>query len=272
MNSLAKRTLSSLVFGPVILIAAWFGGIWLQLFVWAVIILGIIEFCKLIKRSKNVNLYTILLVVIEIGITTFIYFHHLNLNIVYCYFFSILIIMGFDAITGKFNHLLERISYSLFTLVYISLIEFLYLVRVLENGRAYLLILIILIWITDTAAYFIGAKWGRHRGIFKVSKNKSLEGFVGGIVAAFLFAYLLNILATILSSSYQFTSYIVLTYGVIGGVFGQLGDLMESALKRDFNVKDTSNLIPGHGGVLDRFDSMLISAPLLYFSLTVLGI
>jgi phosphatidate cytidylyltransferase len=160
----------------------------------------------------------------------------------------------------------------MFALVYIPLIEFLYLIRILENGRAYLLILVILIWITDTAAYFIGAKWGKHKGVLNVSKNKSIEGFVSGIVAAFLFAYVLNILATTLSSSYRFTGYTVLAYGIIVGVFGQLGDLIESALKRDCNVKDASNFIPGHGGILDRFDSMLISGPLLYFSLTVLGI
>jgi phosphatidate cytidylyltransferase len=272
MNTLTKRTLSSLVFGPVILITAWFGGIWLQLLIWTVVILGIIEFSRLIETCKNIKLYTILLAIIGIGITGFVSFYQLSPSIVYCYFFSILIILGFDALAGRFNHSLERISYSMFALVYIPLIEFLYLIRILENGRAYLLILVILIWITDTAAYFIGAKWGKHKGVLNVSKNKSIEGFVSGIVAAFLFAYVLNILATTLSSSYRFTGYTVLAYGIIVGVFGQLGDLIESALKRDCNVKDASNFIPGHGGILDRFDSMLISGPLLYFSLTVLGI
>lgn len=272
MKTLVKRTISSLVFGPIILIAAWLGGIWLQLLIWAIVVLGIKEFCNLIGTYKNIKLYTILLTVVGIGITAFIFFFQLNLNIVYCYFFSILLILGFDAISGKYNHSLERISYSLFTLLYIPLIEFLYLLRLLEDGRAYLMILIILIWITDTAAYFVGANWGKHKGIVNVSKKKSIEGFAAGIIAAFLFAYILNILANLLWSSYQFTWYTVTTYGIIVGVFGQLGDLMESALKRDFNIKDTSNLIPGHGGILDRFDSILISGPLLYFSLTVLGI
>ncbi len=122
----------------------------------------------------------------------------------------------------------------------------------------YLLLLLILIWITDSAAYFIGMKFGRNRGIFPVSPRKSLEGFIAGIVTPVLVCLILYRVADYWSLQH------LLLLAVSAGIFGQLGDLMESKLKRISKVKDSSNLIPGHGGVLDRFDSLLVAAPVFY--------
>jgi phosphatidate cytidylyltransferase len=98
------------------------------------------------------------------------------------------------------------------------------------------------------------------------SEKKSAEGFIAGIITAFVFAYLLNL---VVKAIWRFDLLAdwkdIFAYGIIVGIFGQLGDLMESILKRDFQVKDASNLLPGHGGILDRFDSLIVSAPLFYF-------
>lgn len=115
------------------------------------------------------------------------------------------------------------------------------------------------IWICDTAAYFGGLSMGRHKLFPRVSPNKSWEGAVWGFVGA--------VLTMVLFQQY-FLSYLQLhqaiIIGGIIGVFGQIGDLIESLLKRDANVKDSSSLIPGHGGVLDRFDSLIFVSPILY--------
>lgn len=115
------------------------------------------------------------------------------------------------------------------------------------------------IWICDTAAQFVGLKYGKHKLFPRVSPNKSWEGaasgFVAAIAAALLAKYIVLPFFTVGES---------LVIGFVVGAFGQVGDLAESLLKRDAGVKDSSQIIPGHGGMLDRFDSLLFVSPILY--------
>jgi phosphatidate cytidylyltransferase len=115
------------------------------------------------------------------------------------------------------------------------------------------------IWICDTAAYFGGLSMGKHKLFPRVSPNKSWEGAVWGFFGA--------VVTMIIAQKYflpylQFHQAIII--GMIIGIFGQIGDLVESLIKRDAGVKDSSNLIPGHGGVFDRFDSLIFVSPILY--------
>jgi phosphatidate cytidylyltransferase len=115
------------------------------------------------------------------------------------------------------------------------------------------------IWICDTAAQFVGLKYGKHKLFPRVSPNKSWEGAVSGFLAAIGAALLARYLILPFFSVGE-----SVVIGFVVGVFGQLGDLAESLLKRDAGVKDSSAIIPGHGGVLDRFDSLLFVSPILY--------
>lgn len=115
------------------------------------------------------------------------------------------------------------------------------------------------IWICDTAAYFSGVSFGKHRLFERVSPNKTWEGAVIG----FIFAVLTMILAKYLLLEYLAIHHAIVL-GVFIGVFGQVGDLIESRFKRDAGVKDSSALIPGHGGVYDRFDSLVYISPIVY--------
>jgi phosphatidate cytidylyltransferase len=118
------------------------------------------------------------------------------------------------------------------------------------------------IWLCDSVAYFAGRAFGKHKLFPRVSPNKTWEGAVAGFVAA---------VAGFIACRELLLPYLALrdavVCGAIIGIFGQIGDLAESLLKRDAGVKDSSTLIPGHGGVLDRFDSLLFVAPLLFFYL-----
>ena len=129
-------------------------------------------------------------------------------------------------------------------------------------GMSFSLLPFFLAWTCDTAAYGVGRLWGRHRLAPKVSPRKSVEGALGGLAAA--------IGAAFLARSW-FAPYLTwgqaLALGALVGVFAQLGDLVESLLKRDADTKESSRIIPGHGGVLDRFDSILFAAPLVYYFL-----
>ena len=126
-------------------------------------------------------------------------------------------------------------------------------------GGVTIIAILVSIWMCDTAAYFGGLSMGKHKLFPRVSPNKSWEGAVWGFVGALL---------TMIIFQHYFLPYLKLhqaiVIGIIIGVFGQIGDLIESLLKRDAGVKDSSELIPGHGGVFDRFDSLIFVSPLLY--------
>ena len=128
------------------------------------------------------------------------------------------------------------------------------------GGGDLLLFLFAILWVGDTSAMFVGMKLGRHKLAPTVSPNKTVEGFVGGIVGA--------VVAGLLVYFWRFDGlvplYHMLIVSVGCSVFGQLGDLVESMWKRSIGIKDSSAIIPGHGGVLDRFDSLLFAAPFLF--------
>lgn len=126
-----------------------------------------------------------------------------------------------------------------------------------------LLGLFIMIWTNDTFAYLVGRAVGKHKLSKRLSPNKSIEGFIGGVVFAFGAAYALNYFG---NSELEFTQWAVLA--LIASVGGTLGDLFESSLKRTAGVKDSGQIIPGHGGILDRIDSFLFVAPLAWLYLS----
>ncbi|MBE0645704.1 MAG: phosphatidate cytidylyltransferase [Bacteroidetes bacterium] len=129
-------------------------------------------------------------------------------------------------------------------------------------GGFTIIALLATIWMCDTAAYFGGRAMGRHKLFPRVSPNKTWEGAVWGFAAA---------LATMAAAKYIVLEYLslpeALVIGAIVGAFGQLGDLVESLLKRDAGVKDSSTLLPGHGGVFDRFDSFIFVSPIVFLYL-----
>jgi phosphatidate cytidylyltransferase len=124
------------------------------------------------------------------------------------------------------------------------------------------------IWICDSAAFAVGRKIGKHKIAARVSPNKSWEGGIAGLMAAILVWFAVRAFAPPL---YNISIVTCIAMGLIVGVFGQIGDFAESLIKRDAGVKDSSTLIPGHGGVLDRLDSILFVAPLTYLYLHLFG-
>lgn len=134
------------------------------------------------------------------------------------------------------------------------------------DGGWCLMTVFIITWVCDTGAYGVGWAWGKHRLLPQVSPKKSVEGAVGGVITALLAGLLLG--GFFLSDMLALRHFVVIS--LIVGIIGQLGDLVESLLKRDAQVKDTSRFLPGHGGILDRFDSLLFSVPVTYWYLKYL--
>ena len=133
------------------------------------------------------------------------------------------------------------------------------------NGMEYVFFLLIVIWMLDTGAYYFGVKFGRQPLAAAVSPKKTLEGAIGGVGTGIVTAILCKMI--FLNSAMSFSEAAIL--GLLIAVVSQFSDLAESVIKRDVGVKDSADLLPGHGGMLDRFDSFLFASPLLYYYLTI---
>lgn len=132
-----------------------------------------------------------------------------------------------------------------------------------ENNSNLIFAVLISIWVCDSFAYFAGRAFGKHKLFERISPKKTWEGFIAGVIGAMLTVLLFNTFLLKLGLLHS------IVIGIISGVLGQLGDLCESMLKRSVGVKDSSLIIPGHGGVLDRFDSLLFVAPLVFVYLKI---
>ena len=135
--------------------------------------------------------------------------------------------------------------------------------RVGPDGLAWVIVALVITWANDTLAYFVGRALGRHKLYLAVSPNKTWEGFAGGFLGSIGGLFITRLIFPVL------TPLDCVVLGVAGGLFGPLGDLCESALKRAYGAKDSGFLIPGHGGILDRVDALLFNAPVVYVYVTV---
>lgn len=137
------------------------------------------------------------------------------------------------------------------------------IVRIMNEriGRYLILIPFIMAFMSDTGAYFIGCRWGKHKLAPVISPNKSAEGMVGGLATVIL-SMVVYCLVISLGFKMEVNYFYGVLYGLVGGLAGVFGDLCFSAVKRQTGIKDYGNLIPGHGGVLDRFDSVVLAAPI----------
>lgn len=172
-----------------------------------------------------------------------------------------------EMIAGNPQKVIERISVTFLGVFFIPwALGHLVLIRNLKPwGREYIYLIFILIWTLDTAAYAVGKNFGRFKLAESISPKKTIEGALGGIAAAMLVGLLCR--ALFLSRGLSIADTLVMA--LIIGVVAQFSDLSESLFKRDAGVKDSANLLPGHGGMLDRFDSFLFTAPVLYYFLSI---
>lgn len=160
----------------------------------------------------------------------------------------------------------SQIAGLLFAMTYAPvLLSFWYFTRMLDHGIYFAWLIFICSWVCDTAAYIFGSLFGKHKLAPVLSPKKSVEGAIGGVCGAALVGWLYALVLTKLGVTLEYMHWAFPLISAIGAAFSQIGDLTASALKRDFEKKDYSNLIPGHGGIMDRFDSVLFTAPFIYY-------
>lgn len=182
---------------------------------------------------------------------------------------SIMLILFANVIATDMKISFKDMSYTLLGICYIPVfISFLTLIDAMQNGKILIGYILISAWGTDVFAYLIGKKFGKHK-FSKVSPKKSIEGCIAGTIGAVL---IMVLYAVILNRYFQFNySYMyVIIVGIVLSLIGQIGDFSASCIKRYVDIKDYSNLLPGHGGMLDRIDSVLFLAPFAYLLFTIL--
>jgi phosphatidate cytidylyltransferase len=170
---------------------------------------------------------------------------------------GVLLFLTYTVIT-KNRFTFEDVAFSILSTLYVGL-GFYFFIETREASLPYVFYSLFMIWATDSGAYFIGRAIGKRKLWPEISPNKTTEGFFGGVVSALAVAALFSVFAEM-----EVSVVVLLAATAFLSVFGQVGDLVESAMKRHYNVKDSGKILPGHGGMLDRFDSLLFVWPLIH--------
>jgi phosphatidate cytidylyltransferase len=190
------------------------------------------------------------------------------LNVVAAGAFLLLVFLFCLLIFSDGKYTAADVSVTFLGIIYVAfLFSFVTLTRNMGNGYLYIWLIFIGAWATDTFAYFTGVSIGKTKILPKVSPKKSLEGSIGGVVGCILAMLLFGIFFN------RILNVPLAHFAILGGICGivsQIGDWAASAVKRSVNIKDYGNIMPGHGGVLDRLDSILFVAPAVYFYISLL--
>ena len=268
MNNFVKRTLSGALFVAIII-----SSILLNKYLFAIVFalisgLTILEFHKLINNWKEISINKWLLFVGSILLFSISFLNASGfVKAVSFGFYGLFMILVFvSEIYRKKENPLHNLAYFLLSQVYVVLpFSLLNYILFVNNYQPVLLLAVfVTIWVNDTGAYLFGVTFGKHRLLERISPKKSWEGFFGGAFATLISGYVFSLIIPDISLiNWLIFSEIVL-------VFGTFGDLLESLIKRTVQVKDSGTIIPGHGGLLDRFDSMILAAPVIYIFLSFL--
>ena len=253
---LRTRILTALVGLPCLLFIIYTGGWLTHTFFILLAIVGVLEYFAMMKKQDFRPLYSLGLTVILVWTAWF--YRPSDLPFV---FLTMIMGLAVFSVLRFPDYILEDIAMNMTGIFYIGfLINFAILFN--YHGHSFLLLLLSLLiaWANDTGGYLFGSIWGKRKMAPKLSPNKTWEGALGGILTAAAVVITFFYLQDAWRVDFVFMAAVI----VLGSLAGQIGDLLVSSMKRFFGVKDTGNIIPGHGGVLDRFDSFLLILPVLY--------
>ena len=177
-----------------------------------------------------------------------------------------MILILFVYVFGYPKYHAEQVMAAFFGFFYVAvMLSYVYQIRTLERGLYLAFLVFLCSWGCDTCAYCVGMLIGKHKMSPKLSPKKSVEGAVGGVAGAALLTALYCFIFRSPMHLERGEIVILAVIAAIAGLISMVGDLTASAIKRNYDIKDYGKLIPGHGGILDRFDSMIITAPIIYF-------
>lgn len=268
MNNFVKRTFSgsffvALIIGSILLSRYSFAAVFFVICGWTVY-----EFHKLTNQQSHLDVKLWIAVIggVILFSSSFLFASGvLRFPVFLIYGVYIVVFLISELFRSKTNPL-NNWAYFFLGQIFIALpFSLLNFILFINSWQPLLLLSVfITIWVNDTGAYLIGINFGKHRLFERISPKKSWEGFIGGAFAVLLSGYVFSIFIPQMS----LLNWLILSEIIV--VFSTFGDLIESLIKRTIHVKDSGNVIPGHGGLLDRFDSMLLAAPIAFIYLSFL--
>ncbi len=249
LSSLQQRVISALVLAPIAIAALYFGGIFFMLFLAGAAAIMAYEWCRAGLESR-LGLLTFIMAITIIAALAGSYTLRPYESVL------ILMLMGIW-VTGRRSRGVSAFFGPF--LIGIPVLSLMWLRDLPDIGFAIAFSLFLVIWATDIGAYFSGKTIGGPKIAPSISPNKTWAGLIGGMISAMMVAYLANHFLV----KADVAPIAMMGLGAICAILAQVGDFSESAWKRHYGIKDASNLIPGHGGVMDRLDGVFLTAPLL---------
>lgn len=250
------------LFIPVII----YGGIIIQLTAAALAVVGVYELFRM-KGLKLVSIEGLLAavgaVVLVLPMKEWFFFLPAKSD-TYALFYVVVMIVLALSVFSKNTYTLDEAAFPVLVSLYVGMgFKSFLLARGTTSDLTILMYALLVVWTTDIGAYMIGRKLGQRKLAPAISPNKTIEGSLGGIVCAVVFAGIFFIFFPTMAT-FGFKTWVMLLFTVIFSMVGQMGDLVESAYKRHYGVKDSGTILPGHGGILDRFDSLLFVFPVMH--------
>ncbi|WP_209319703.1 phosphatidate cytidylyltransferase [Ancylomarina longa] len=269
MGNFVKRTFFGAIFAVVLIAGITLHTIGFLIVFLAITLLGTFEFYQLVRKANcspqiipGMIAATILFVACYLNAR----FHQ---NILFLLFTLSVVSIPIIELYRKKETPFTNIAFTIMGLAYIALpfSLFSYMTYPFSDNRFHseiVLGIFLMVWANDSGAYLVGVNFGKHRLFERISPKKSWEGSIGGAIVSLIVAYICSIFC------FDLSLWEWLFMGAIVVVFGSLGDLIESLLKRSIQIKDSGNILPGHGGILDRFDAILLVSPVVFVFLQII--
>ncbi|MEK4970365.1 phosphatidate cytidylyltransferase [Cytobacillus sp. FSL R7-0696] len=264
-----ERVITAIIFGAVLLPLVFIGGWPLMLLAYFFATVGLYE----LLRMKGFNLFSLpglisTFILWMIMIPTEFYFAWLiraGVGKTDILVLGVLLLLTYTVLT-KNRVTYDDIAFMLISTIYIGFgFHYFLETRAMENGLIWIFFSLFIIWASDSGAYFFGKAFGKRKLWPDISPNKTIEGSIGGVISSVVVACLFLIFTDISEPAF-----LIILMTCLLAIFGQVGDLAESAFKRHYGVKDSGRILPGHGGILDRFDSLLFVWPFMYIILSIM--
>jgi phosphatidate cytidylyltransferase len=259
--------MSGIVLAVIIISSLLVGSWYLYALTLAIALIGMFELYRVIHMERSVPAYIgyICCMLYYICISTGLEEYEMLV-------FALLVIAVMSAYVFSFpKYTTEQVMMTVFGIFYVAvMLSYIYMVRNMTDGIYLVWLIFVAAFGNDTCAYFVGVLFGKHKMSPKLSPKKSVEGAVGGVVGAAVIGMIYGFIV----GKYLSVPYPMITFGIasfIGAGLAIVGDLAASAIKRNHDVKDYGSLIPGHGGILDRFDSVIFTAPAVYWAVYLMS-
>ena len=262
---LKHRVITAAVGVPLIILAIWFGDPWpwFSLVMAAAALAGTYEFYHMADFDKREPLiYMGLLWSLALVLSP----HYRNLDILPIVITATMLIsLIWLLLRPSREKIFHDWAWTIVGALYVGwMLGYWLNLRGLEDGRNWVYLAMLTTFANDTGAYFIGRARGKHKLVPMISPAKTWEGAIGGLISAILAAIIIAMVLNLISP-FTFKYWQIILLGFLVSLFAQLGDLVESLLKRNMGMKESGNLLPGHGGILDRFDSLIFVGAVVYY-------